>query len=85
MSNQMQEGLEVLEVLAAFDPTSFHLVAESTTNLTLVPATGRDPLNRESLEEDVAAISGAMENFTQYTHYERELKDIAEQYGILVV
>jgi len=79
------ESLEVAECLAAFDPDTFKIVTEASTSLLVVPGIGRDPMSREATTEDVSAIAYALDNPRQMNDYERQLKEIAEQYGNHVV
>jgi len=79
------ESLDVIETLAAFDPDTFKIVTEASTSLLVVPGVGRDPMNREAMDEDISAIAYALDNPRQMNDYERELKDIAERYGNHVV
>lgn len=80
----MSENLDVVEVLAAFDPVGFRFVVESTTPMVVTALRDMDPLDKEVMSEDVESVASFMESGKGLDKYGSAVKKIGESYGYVL-
>ena len=81
----VQESLDVLEILACYDPHSFKTMVQGTTSLKVIPMQQRDPLIKTAMDEEVQAIAAIFNEDRKLTVYESKVKQLGYDYDYLVV
>lgn len=83
-----RESLDVMEILAATDPHTFTFLTECE-GMTVAAIRPSDPLIKETLPEDVAALADvmtedAMEYDDRLNPRQRRLRELAQDYGYVI-